>query len=317
MKNKILLFLAGLLISVAVFAQTTTHVVKAGETIKSIAAAYHVTEKALIEANPGLRPDFLIVGITIKIPAAPKKAQSSSTSAKSQSTGKSQQATAKAQTTEQPGTKAASGSAGTAGKASSASTGSSAAKASVSVPPAKKDTPQAQSPKSSSKESTTTVSAIAEPQVPSGQETTVTTDRGRGWHFSAAYGIPIMGQSRDYFDSNWALAFGLDYNGRFEDSLAFLSIGTDIVLNWQKPKGASNTTFVFNNYYPVQIGFGRDGFNARAGGFLGWGKSTGTKASFTYGFKFNVQCIIDVGFMLVWVPDSKTPGKMLSIGIRF
>ena len=53
------------------------HVVKAGETLSSIVAACReqkikVTQKQILEANPGLKPDLIIPGKKIFIPAVPQ-----------------------------------------------------------------------------------------------------------------------------------------------------------------------------------------------------------------------------------------------------
>ena len=58
--------------------QGVEHVVKAGETLSSIVAAcreqkIHVTQKQILEANPGLKPDLIIPGKKIFIPAVPQQ----------------------------------------------------------------------------------------------------------------------------------------------------------------------------------------------------------------------------------------------------
>ena len=57
--------------------QGVEHVVKAGETLSGIVAACReqkikVTQKQILEANPGLKPDLLIPGKKIFIPAVPQ-----------------------------------------------------------------------------------------------------------------------------------------------------------------------------------------------------------------------------------------------------
>lgn len=57
--------------------QGVEHVVKQGETLSSIVAACReqkikVTQKQILEANPGLKPDLIIPGKKIFIPAVPQ-----------------------------------------------------------------------------------------------------------------------------------------------------------------------------------------------------------------------------------------------------
>ena len=56
------------LFSLATFAQTTKHVIKAGETLYSISRTYDVTVSAIQAANPGLG-EKILTGQTIYIPA--------------------------------------------------------------------------------------------------------------------------------------------------------------------------------------------------------------------------------------------------------
>lgn len=56
------------LFSLATFAQTTKHVIKAGETLYSISRTYDVTVSAIQAANPGLG-EKILTGQTINIPA--------------------------------------------------------------------------------------------------------------------------------------------------------------------------------------------------------------------------------------------------------
>lgn len=298
--KKIILVIVGLLVSFALLAQTTTHVVKAGETIKSIAAKYKVTEKALIEANPGMSPNFLIVGITIKIPAPAKKTQAANTVTKKPTTSKGQTVT-ETQTVDK-----------------NRLTGQSAVKKetqsaeSVVAESATKSAP----PQTGQERSGYTTSEASSYSV-SNERVKSNIQYRRGGHLSIAGGIPILGQAKDYYDSNWALLFGGDFDFGLGEGPAFLSVGTDFILNWQRPKNSKESVFVMENFFPVQVGVGGNGVNARAGGFLGWASSFSNDTAFVYGLKFNLQWYIDIGFVLVWTSGSSSPGKLLTIGIRF
>ncbi|WP_442857365.1 L,D-transpeptidase family protein [Bacillus sp. FJAT-42315] len=50
---------------------TITHTVKSGETLKSISEDYRISLSKLIEANPGIQPNFLYIGQKIVIPGLP------------------------------------------------------------------------------------------------------------------------------------------------------------------------------------------------------------------------------------------------------
>lgn len=63
-----------LFLPLALLAQETKHVVKRGDTVKSIAASYKISEAELLEANPGVSSKFLLVGQTLNIPAPKKSA---------------------------------------------------------------------------------------------------------------------------------------------------------------------------------------------------------------------------------------------------
>jgi len=61
---------------------TSTHTVTRGETLYSIARQHNVTVPQLLQANPGLQPDKLHVGDTLKLPAEqPKMAEPKSSPA--------------------------------------------------------------------------------------------------------------------------------------------------------------------------------------------------------------------------------------------
>ncbi len=60
--------------------ETTTHSVAKGEMLSTIARKYHVTVRAIEEANPGLNPVRLQIGQKLNIPAAAATAVPSNTS---------------------------------------------------------------------------------------------------------------------------------------------------------------------------------------------------------------------------------------------
>lgn len=69
------ILIIGFLFSFTLFAQGTQHIVRRGETLKSIATAYKTTEQALLDANPNVNAGFLVVGITLTLPTTVQTVQ--------------------------------------------------------------------------------------------------------------------------------------------------------------------------------------------------------------------------------------------------
>ena len=67
--KKGLVFLIIAVLPTCLFGQTTKHVISRGETLKSIAATYNLTEKEIIDANPGINTLYLVAGSSLNIPS--------------------------------------------------------------------------------------------------------------------------------------------------------------------------------------------------------------------------------------------------------
>lgn len=270
MLKKFLTTVLFLLVAITLFAQSVSHVVKRGETLKSIAKMYNLSEKVILDANPGVHSRALVVGSTLKIPLS--------------SYSETKPAPSANQTTEESEIKSSSSTA---------------------------NHNLFSAPVSSFQESINPKQVITASN---------NVDYGRGVYFHIAYAHPLLKKSvRDYFDSNWGLKFGVGVDFSPFESPLFLSFGNDVFLNWYKIKGLDKTVCTMQDTFPLQLGYGKRGWNIRAGGALGFGMSfeEGSKAVFTYGLKFNIQLLVDIGFELIWSKDVKEASKLLTIGFRF
>ncbi len=268
--KKIFTVVLFLLITLTLYAQSVPHVVKRGETLKSIAKLYNLPEKAILEENPGVHSRALIVGSTLKIPLS------------SYSEKKSAPLENKSPKKEEPQS-----------SSPSANLGSLSASAS-----------------SYQKETDKDVNSFFN----------FNHNYSTGLYYQIAYAHPLLKKTtRDLYDSNWGLKFGVGVDYFPTNIPLFISFGNEFNLNWSKLKGANKTVCGMENIFPLQLGFGKKGMNMRAGGALGYFMSFdgNSKPIFIYGLKFNISFVVDIGCELLWMKGFDEPSKLLTIGFRF